>query len=205
MDRVEALLTPRLLLEPLTLELVEAVFRGDRDALERLIGAKVPAAWPGKALVERAFSASLEAIRADPEKRLWGDRLIISRRVPGQPEKLEPPSIRPPPVGAEPEDDAPRSARLLLGSVIFHGRPDDGVAEVGYGVEESWQRIGVASEATRVCVEWALAQEGINAVTATTPPWHTASIRVLERAGLSRAGVEDHEILGEVLRFTRHR
>lgn len=201
MVRVEALLTPRLLLEPLTLELVEAVFRSDRDALERLIGAKVPAAWPGKALVERAFSASLDAIRADPEKRLWGDRLIISRRVPGQPEKLEPPSVRNLPT----TDDAPKGARLLLGSVIFHGRPDDGVAEVGYGVEESWQRIGVASEATRACVEWALAQEGIKAVTATTPPWHTASIRVLERAGLSKAGVEDHEILGEVLRFTRAR
>ncbi len=159
------------------------------------------AAWPGKALVERAFSASLEAIRADPEKRLWGDRLIISRRVPGQPEKLEPPSVRTLPTA----EGAPKGARLLLGSVIFHGRPDDGVAEVGYGVEESWQRIGVASEATRACVEWALAQEGIRAVTATTPPWHTASIRVLERAGLSKAGVEDHEILGEVLRFTRAR
>jgi hypothetical protein len=43
---VEALLTPRLILEPMTLALVEAVFRADRDALEAIAGAKIPAAWP---------------------------------------------------------------------------------------------------------------------------------------------------------------
>jgi RimJ/RimL family protein N-acetyltransferase len=174
---VGTLFTPRLILEPMTLELVEAVFRGDRDALEAIAGAKIPAAWPGRVLVERAFSASLEAIRADPETRLWGDRLMINRE------------------GSE---------RLVIGSIIFHGRPGEaGVAEVGYGVEESWQGKGVATEGTRAAVEWALAQPGVRVVTATTPPWHTASIRVLEKSGLVRVCVEDHETLGEVLRFER--
>ncbi len=173
----DAIVTPRLILEPMTLPLVEAVFAGERAVLEQLAGAKIPAAWPGRALVERAFSASLEAIRQDPAKRLWGDRLMIANE----------------------------GERLLVGSVIFHGRPDDGVAEVGYGVEESWQRQGLASEATRACVEWALAQPGITAVTATTPPWHVASIRVLERSGLVLVGTEEHESLGEVVRFTRAR
>jgi RimJ/RimL family protein N-acetyltransferase len=79
------------------------------------------------------------------------------------------------------------------------------LAEVGYGVEERWQRQGYASEATRACVDWALGQEGIIGVTATTPPWHAASIRVLERAGLVKIGMEEHETLGEVLRFERRR
>lgn len=171
-----AFVTRRLILEPVTLPLVEAVFAGELAALERITGAKVPAAWPGRALVERAFSASLEAIRADPEKRLWGDRLMITKE---------------------------EGERLLVGSVIFHGRPDDGIAEVGYGVEESWQCKGFASEATLACVEWALAQPGITAVTATTPPWHVASIRVLERSGLVKIGAEEHDALGEVLRFMR--
>ena len=169
--------TPRLILEPVTLPLVEAVFAGDRSALEDIVKAKVPAAWPGRSLVERAFSASLEAIRADPPKRLWGDRLMITKE----------------------------GERLLVGSIIFHGRPEDGIAEVGYGVEESWQRQGIASEGTRACVEWALAQPGITAVTATTPPWHVASIRVLERSGLVKIATEEHDTLGEVLRFTRRR
>jgi len=167
----------RLSLEPITIEMVEAVFSGDRGKLEAITGAKVPEAWPGRALVERAFSASLDAIRADPATRLWGDRLVITSGV----------------------------ERLMIGSVIFHGRPANGVAEVGYGVEETWQRKGIASEATRECVEWALSQDGIVAVTATTPPWHTASIRVLEKSGLVKIATEEHEILGEVLRFERRR
>jgi len=176
---MEALLTPRLILEPMTLALVEAVFRADRTALEAIAGAKIPAAWPGRVLVERAFSASLEAIRADPATRLWGDRLMITRE------------------GEE---------RLVIGSIIFHGRPDaSGVAEIGYGVEESWQHKGVATEGTRAAVDWALTQPGVLVVTATTPPWHAASIRVLEKSGLVRVCTEDHEMLGEVLRFERRR
>lgn len=171
------LLTPRLSLEPMTLGLVEACFRGDREALEDLARARVPAAWPGRALVERAFSASIESIRADPERRLWGDRLMITRD---------------------------EGERLVVGSVVFHGRPaEGGLAEVGYGVEPAWQRKGVASEGTAAVVAWALEQPGIGGVTATTPPWHAASIRVLENSGLVRVGAEDHESLGEVVRFTR--
>ena len=183
---MEALVTPRLILEPMTLPLVEAVFRGDREALEEIAGAKIPAAWPGRVLVERAFSASLEAIRAAPETRLWGDRLMITRAVA--------------------EGSGGKAQRLVIGSIIFHGKPDaNGVAEIGYGVEESWQRRGVASEGTRAAVEWALAQPEVRVVTATTPPWHAASIRVLEKSGLVRIGTEEHEMLGEVLRFERHR
>ena len=96
--------------------------------------------------------------------------------------------------------------RLVIGSIVFHGRPGEtGVAEVGYGVEESWQGKGVATEGTRAAVEWALAQPGVRVVAATTPPWHTASIRVLEKSGLIRIGTEEHEALGEVLRFERRR
>ncbi len=172
------LLTPRLILEPMTLAFVEAVFRADRAALEASAGAKFPAAWPGRALVERAFSSSLEAIRSDPATRLWGDRLMITRD----------------------------GERLVVGSVVFHGKPNaSGVAEIGYGVEESWQGKGVASEGTRAAVDWALAQPGVRGVTATTPPWHAASIRVLEKAGLTRTAIEAHETLGEVLRFERWR
>ncbi len=175
--------TPRLSLEPITLDMVEAVFAGDRARLEHLAGAKIPEAWPGRALVERAFSASLDAIRESPEVRLWGDRLVIT----GSPELQG------------------SGERLVVGSVIFHGRPTNGVAEVGYGVEDTWQRQGIATEATRACVEWALGEDGIVAVTATTPPWHTASVRVLEKSGLVKTCAEDHAILGEVLRFERRR
>ena len=115
------LVTPRLRLVPMTLEAVEAVLRHDRDASERLVGARFPEAWPNDDLIARAFPCSLAAIRAAPEKRLWGDALVI------------------------PLDDPPR----IVGSVVFRGLPDDGIAEVGYGIEDGSRGLGYATEATR--------------------------------------------------------
>jgi [ribosomal protein S5]-alanine N-acetyltransferase len=164
------LYTARLELVPVTLPMVEAVMQGDRERAEAIAEAQLPEAWPGEALIARAFTASLEAIRADPDKRLWGDRLLMLR-----------------------------DTRKVLGSVVFHGRPDDnGIAEVGYGVEESSQGQGYGTEGTRACVEWALQQPGVRAVTATTFPWHRASLRVIEKLGMHLAGTREHELLGEM-------
>ncbi len=170
-----ALRTERLDLLPVSLAFVEAVMAADRARAEAECGARIPEAWPGPDLIARAFHPSLDAIRADPERRLWGDTLLVTR-------------------GA-----APR----VVGSVVFHGFPDDGVAEVGYGVDEEEQRKGYASEGTRACVEWALTQPGIIAVDAVTFPWHVASLRVIERCGMTRAGAREHPYLGEMLVFER--
>lgn len=172
-----ALLTERLELVPITLPFVEAVMAADRARAEALCEARIPEAWPGADLIARAFHPSLDAIRADPACRLWGDTLMITRAAP----------------------------RRVIGSVIFHGHPGDGIAEVGYGVDDSEQRQGYASEATRACVEWALAQDGIQAVTAVTFPWHIASLRVIERAGMARSGSREHPYLGEMYVFERRR
>jgi [ribosomal protein S5]-alanine N-acetyltransferase len=175
---VTILETERLRLIPVTLAIVEAILADDVVRTAREIGARLPDPWPGRALIERAFFASIDDVRKDPEARLWGDRIALSR------------------------DDDPR----LIGSVIFHGRPSrDGVVEVGYGIEAGSQGNGYASEALRAQVEWALTREGVSCVRATTPPWHQASIKVLERAGLLHLGPIEHEALGEVLLFERRR
>lgn len=174
---VPLLTTDRLELVPITLPFVEAVMAGDRRAAEALCGAPLPRSWPGPDLIARAFAPSIEAVRADPAVRLWGDTLLITR-------------------GAD---------RRVVGSVVFHGRPTDGVAEVGYGVDEDEQRHGYATEGTRACVEWALREPGIDVVTATTFPWHAASLRVIERIGMRPAGNREHPFLGELLVFERRR
>ena len=166
-----ALRTERLDLVEVTLAVVEAVMAGDRDAAEAAAGARLPDAWPNEELIARAFHPSLADIRADPARRLWGDTLLLSR------------------------DPQPR----VVGSVIFHGRPADGVAEVGYGVEEGSQHQGYATEGTRACVAWALAQPGMRAVQATTFPWHRASLRVIEKLGMRPVGTRVHEVFGELL------
>jgi len=163
--------TERLILEPITLPLVEAVLAGDRRRAEELAQARFPSEWPGPAVIERAFKAYPEAIRASPDTRLWGDRLMITRH----------------------------GERRVLGSVIFHGHPQDGIAEVGYGVERGSQGQGLATEGTRACVEWALSQSNISAVRATTFSWHRASVRVLEKIGMHLIGTEEHELMGELL------
>lgn len=171
------IVTDRLELWPFSLALVEAVMLDRRDDARALIDAEMPSRWPGRALVERAFSASLERIRAMPEKRLWGDRLMITR------------------VGE----------RRVVGSVVFHGFPDNGIAEVGYGVDEDVQRAGYATEATRAAVDWALSCEGIVSVQARTFPWHRASVRVLEKIGMHKIASDEHDLLGEQWIFERAR
>jgi len=161
----------------MSLPMVEAVMAGDRVRAEAVAGVALPEAWPGRALVERAFFASVEAIRADPERRLWGDRLCISREGP----------------------------RRVVGSIIFHGRPEDGIAEIGYGVEEGSQRLGIATEATLACVEWALTHDFVQAVRATTFSWHQASLRVMQKIGMVPVGTDMHDQLGEMLIYERRK
>jgi RimJ/RimL family protein N-acetyltransferase len=155
---VASILTPRLELRPVTLPVAVAFIEGRRrPELEALVGAELPWAWPGRALVEQAFHASLDAVVADPDKRLWGDRLMITR------------------------DDKPR----VVGSVVFHGRPGaDGECEVAFGVEEQSQRKGYAAEAVKACLDWALAQPECKVVVGRAMKWDKGSLKLLENLGM---------------------
>jgi [ribosomal protein S5]-alanine N-acetyltransferase len=185
-----ALVTARLRLVPITLEMIEGVMQRDRARAEAALDvalrdtgwkddacARFPHEWPNEELVARAFPFALDAIRADPDTRLWGDSMLL------------------------PLEGPPR----VLGSVVFKGRPTDGIAEVAYGIEESSRGQGLASEATQACVDWALSQEGIEAVQATTFPWHVASLGVIRKLGMRPCGSREHDILGELLVFERRR
>ncbi len=168
------LVTARLRLVPITLEAIEAVLDHDRTRAETIVGATFPRAWPNDELIAQGFPFSREALRADPDRRLWGDSLVLLR-------------------------DEPR----VVGSVVFHGHPGDGVAEVAYGIAETARRQGYAIEATTAAVEWALAQDGIQAVQATTFPWHLASLGVIKQLGMQPIGTREHDTLGELLLFER--
>lgn len=160
----------------MTLAMVEAVMLGRKEDAERLVAARMPPRWPNNELVERAFTASLEAIRAQPEVRLWGDRVLVVR--------------------------SPGDARVV-GSVVFHGRPEDGVAEIAYGVEEASQGRGYATEAVAACLRWALAEPGVGAVQAATFAWHVPSLRVIGKVGMTKVGTRDHETMGEMVVFEK--
>lgn len=171
-----ALTTDRLRLVPISLEAIEAVLDHDKDRAERIVGAAFPPDWPNGPLLDVGFPYSRAAIRAAPDVRLWGDSLVLLR-------------------------DEPR----VVGSVVFHGHPRDGIAEVGYSIEDCSRGRGLATEATRACVDWALAQSGITAVQATTFPWHIASLGVIRNIGMQPIGTREHDTLGELLVFERRR
>jgi len=171
-----SLLTKRLRLIPITLPAIEAVLDHDKERAEAIVGARFPPAWPNDQLLDVGFPYSRAAIRADPETRLWGDSLVVLRDEP-----------------------------LVVGSVVFHGLPPDGIAEVGYGIEERSRGNGLAKEATHACVEWALDQPGIAAVRATTFPWHAASLGVIRKVGMQPCGTRSHELFGDLLVFERKR
>ncbi len=170
------LVTERLRLISVSLEAIEAVLDHDRERAEQIVGAAFPRAWPNDDLVALGFPFSREALREEPQIRLWGDSLVLLRHEP-----------------------------RIIGSVVFHGWPGDGVAEVAYSIEETSRNQGYAIEATRACVDWALAQSGVTAVQATTFPWHLASLGVIRRLGMTQIGTRDHDTLGELLVFERRR
>jgi ribosomal-protein-alanine N-acetyltransferase len=87
-----------------------------------------------------------------------------------------------------------RDTGLAIGSVGFHGPPDDGRVEVGYGLVESRRGRGYATEAVATTVRLALDQPGVTEVVATVEVTNPASVRVLQKNGFrfrSRTGTEE--------------
>jgi ribosomal-protein-alanine N-acetyltransferase len=155
------------------LPIVEAVLLGHRQDAEKLTRAAMPDRWPNPELVERAFAMTLDAVRQNPIGRLWGARVLIARIA---------------------------EERRVVGSLVYKGAPDDGgIVEIAYGIEEASQGQGYATEGVAASIAWALAEGGARAVHASTFAWHRASVRVLEKVGMTRIGVRDHETMGEML------
>ena len=86
-----------------------------------------------------------------------------------------------------------------VGSVGFAGRPDDGVATIGYTVYENHQGRGYGTEATAAAVNWALSHEGVDGVRATIPDWNKPSVRMAEKIGFVMTGTAEDPEGGEVL------
>ncbi|GAA2276487.1 hypothetical protein GCM10010149_19560 [Nonomuraea roseoviolacea subsp. roseoviolacea] len=79
-----------------------------------------------------------------------------------------------------------RDSGLVVGSIGLFWPPSDGALEIGYGIVESRQGRGYATEAVRALTEFAYAAPGVRSVHATVEPSNPPSIRVLEKAGFER-------------------
>jgi len=78
-----------------------------------------------------------------------------------------------------------RDTGTVVGGVGFFGPPQDGEVEIGYGIVPSRQRRGYATEAVQAMVADILQTDGVQTVTAHVDLDNPASIRVLEKSGMT--------------------
>ena len=171
-----ALLTERLEMTPFTAEFVDALLTADRARLAELTGAQFPQpACPP--LMADALPFMRDRLRAEPGEVGWWGWLAVLR-----------------------------STREAVGSAGLGGKPDaDGVVLIGYSIYPQFEAHGYATEAVRALLAWVLAQAGVASVRATVPPWNAPSIRVAEKAGMQKVGVEHDIEVGEVLVYELER
>lgn len=78
---------------------------------------------------------------------------------------------------------------IAVGSACFMNVPNAaGEVEVGYGIHPPFRGSGYMSEALEALCRWALAQPGVDGVTAQTGPDNVPSHRVLTRCGFFGCG-----------------
>jgi RimJ/RimL family protein N-acetyltransferase len=116
--------------------------------------------------LKQAYAEMLEGCRREPEKRVWHAVWVMELK------------------GGKGE---------AVGNLSFKGLGEDGMVEVGYGLNEGWCGKGYMTEAVRTMAEWALAQPEVTRVEAETEAANGASRRVLERAGFVPTGTEGAE------------
>lgn len=71
----------------------------------------------------------------------------------------------------------------VIGNMSFKGLDEEGVLEIGYGMNDGYDGKGYMTEAVSAVVQWAAVQEGVKLIEAEAEENNTASIRVLQKAG----------------------
>lgn len=166
--------TRRLDLVPATAAHLHAEL-SDRAAFARMLGARVPHAWPPPLYDRPAVKLTLKKLRAAPMRAGWWTWYLILRK---------------------------HGARVAVGVCGYTGPPREGVVEIGYSVLTRFQGRGLATEATAALVERAFSYPRVELVIAHTLAELTASIRVLEKCGFTQRGapLEQGAIRFEVAR-----
>ena len=168
LNRELVLHTPRLEIVAATLALIEAELAGPQQ-LATALRAEF-SGWPPPGNDESTLNWSVSKLREHPDCAGFYVWYVILTE---------------------------HSQRRLIGMVAFKGAPDErGMIETGYSIVEEFQRRGIGTEATRAIIAWAFQDARVQEVTAETFPELRASIRVMERCGMTfyGEGSEPHAI-----------
>lgn len=131
-----------------------------------------------------ASDSQMEAMVAaapDPElQKAYGEMLALSREHPEQRDWYAAWHI-------EQKDGTP------VGDLCFKGLSAEGIAEIGYGIDEAFQGRGYATEAVQGALRWAFRHPEVTAIEAETDPENAASQRVLAKCGFLPNGIMGEE------------
>ena len=75
------------------------------------------------------------------------------------------------------------SANEIIGSLSFKGISENGIVEIGYGINDGYENKGYTTEAVGAVVKWASEQFNVKQIEAEAEEDNYASIRVLEKCG----------------------
>lgn len=153
----------------MTVPFMEALLRTDLDAAARDVGAAVPAWLPVQ--LDHFLQYRLAQLAADPSIRGWLGRVMVLEQPPGD--------------------------RRVIGSIGFHGPPDElGRLEIGYSVDPGYRRRGYAIEAVRAMFDWARSRHGVTRFLASVAPGNTPSLGLIGQLGFRRIGEQVDPIDG---------
>ncbi len=87
--------------------------------------------------------------------------------------------------------------REVIGSISFHGIPDeDGMMEIGLGIEEAFRGNGYAKEALLGMWRWVCGQPGVKTLRYTVSPTNIPSVAIIKGFDFNHKGQQMDEIDG---------
>jgi RimJ/RimL family protein N-acetyltransferase len=156
---------------------MEALQRRDLDAARQDIDAQVPV-WLAEDMQD-FLEYRLAQLREDPSVHGWLGRAMVLTEA----------------------DDS----RHIVGSIGFHGPPDDeGKLEIGYRVDPAYRNRGFARESATAMYRWAHERHGISTFVASVSPDNIPSLNLIEEYGYVLIGEQMDEIDGLELVFEMH-
>ncbi|MEM1166561.1 MAG: GNAT family N-acetyltransferase [Planctomycetota bacterium] len=160
-DTVSSVRADRLELIPSSPALARAAHE-DRVALGELLNCAISNRWPPE-LIAGELEPAADLVCDQPDLGHWSIWYAIDR-----------------------------AEHLLVGNVRFPSPPDErGVVEIRYAMADDERGKGYATEAVGAMSDWALGPGGAAAIRARVPVDNASAIRVLEKAGFTRARAHD--------------
>jgi len=172
----EVVKTQRLELVLMTLTFMEALQRRDLEAASGELGASVPV-WLADDMQD-FLEYRLAQVREDPGVRGWLGRSMVVTEADG--------------------------SRHVVGSIGFHGPPEEGKLEIGYRVDPRYRNRGFARESASAMYTWAHDKHGITTFVASVSPDNIASLNLIEEYGYVLLGEQIDDIDGLELVFETH-